>query len=369
MVRGALDDAVQGGERLRQRLAVVVEQGGATAGAAVDAERQFDEVAESLALEGALLGEEFEMEAACQFGTLPGEQLTAELMQHLGRLGLIEEDPEVSALVTGVLEQGSEAETAEHVEQTAGVFAQVGADLFGEDRLRAGLLDRGLVHIKVEGEEGAGAVETEGIDADGVGAEKVVFGNGGGERFMHGTVATFAAGVGPLAGVGVFPAGEQGGEANAVGIGGRKAALIGRLFDGGGGTAQSGGGVGRESRLDGPVEGGTDAGLGPIIAEDVEIEPEPVFAGGIGGEETFKEGGGASGIAAFAVVMSEAKGGDGVVGIVAKGELELAEGEVDESGLFGEKPPVGVTGAFVEAGIGGAFDVAQRAEPSSRGRR
>src|SRR5262245_50818152 len=47
--RGA-HDLAESSERLRQGLAGAVEQGGAAAGAAVDAQRQLDEVAQSLAL-------------------------------------------------------------------------------------------------------------------------------------------------------------------------------------------------------------------------------------------------------------------------------------------------------------------------------
>jgi hypothetical protein len=57
----------------------------------------------------------------------------------------------------------------------------------------------------------SGAVEADGVDADGIGAEEVVADDGGGERLADGAVAAFAAGLAPLAGVDVCPAGEGSG--------------------------------------------------------------------------------------------------------------------------------------------------------------
>jgi hypothetical protein len=49
-----------------------------------------------------------------------------------------------------------------------------------------------------------------------------------------------------------------------------------------------------------------------FLLEDVGIEGEPIFAGGIGLEEGFGQVGGPAGVAAFAVVVSEAE--DGICG-------------------------------------------------------
>src|SRR5262249_36365025 len=52
----------QGGERLRQRLAGAVEEEGASAAPAMDAQGKLDEVAQPLALAAALLGEELQVQ-------------------------------------------------------------------------------------------------------------------------------------------------------------------------------------------------------------------------------------------------------------------------------------------------------------------
>ena len=154
-----------------QRLAGVVEQGGAAAGAAVDAERQLDEVAQPLAGAAALLGEELQVQAAGQLRPLPGQQPPAEQVQHLGRLRLFEEHPEMPSLVSGVLEQRRQAESAQHVEEPGGLGSQGVAQALGDGGLAVGLFEGGLVDVEVEGEEGAGAVEADGVDADGAVAE------------------------------------------------------------------------------------------------------------------------------------------------------------------------------------------------------
>jgi hypothetical protein len=94
-----------------------------------------------------------------------------------------------------------------------------------------------------------------------------------------------------------------------------------------------------------------------LLLEDIDVEGEPIFAGGVGLEEGFEQVGGPAGVAAFAVVVGEAEDGARVVGVVADGELELAEGEAEEDGVFAEEAPVGVTAGGIAAGGDGVLDV------------
>jgi hypothetical protein len=187
--------------------------------------------------------------------------------------------------------------------------------------------------------------------------------DGGSERFVNGTVAAVAAGIGPLACMGVFSSGKQGSEANAIGISGGKIAVIGRFLLVGSGAAEGCGAFARQSGLDGAIKSGAYLGRSAIIAKHIDIEPKPIFACGIGGEKAFEESSGASGIAAFTIMMRQAKGSGSVVGIIAQGKLKLAEGEVDQPRLLGEQRPVGMIGTLLDASIGGAFDLAPKRRP------
>jgi hypothetical protein len=94
-----------------------------------------------------------------------------------------------------------------------------------------------------------------------------------------------------------------------------------------------------------------------FLLEDIDVEGERIFAAGIDLEERFEQVGGPAGVAAFAVVVGEAEDGGAVMRIIADGELELAEGEPEQAGVFAEEAPVGVAAAGVAAGGDGALDV------------
>jgi hypothetical protein len=94
-----------------------------------------------------------------------------------------------------------------------------------------------------------------------------------------------------------------------------------------------------------------------FVLEDIGVEGEPVFASGVGLEEGFEEVGSPAGIAAFAVVVSEAEDGARVVRVIADGERELAEGEAEQAGVFAEEAPVGVAAALLAAGSDGVLDI------------
>jgi hypothetical protein len=161
--------------------------------------------------------------------------------------------------------------------------------------------------------------------------------------------------------VDVFAAGEERLEADAVGVAGGQVAGVGLVVLGrSGGVAEGAGACGVEPGLDGPLEGGAGAGPGVVVVQDGDVKGKPVLTGGLGLEEAFEEGGGAAGLPPFAVVVGEAEGGDGIVRVVAEGELELAEGEVEEAGVFAEEAPVGVAGADVTAGADGLVDVGEQ---------
>src|SRR5579872_7466015 len=189
------------------------------------------------------------------------------------------------SLVSGVLEQRRQTEFAQHAQEPCGLGTQVVAHALGDGRVAAGLFERALVDVEIEGEEGAGAVEADGINADGAGAEQVIADDGGGEGFVNGTVAALAAASGPLAGVDVFAPGEQGGEPGAIGIAGGEFLVLLRGFVGligGEGTCEGGGAFGGKSGADGLFEGGAGAGGGVVVLEDGDVEGEPVLAGGVG---------------------------------------------------------------------------------------
>src|SRR5205814_2001681 len=130
-------DLTQRGQRSGEGLAGVVEQQGTPAGPAMNAERQLDQVAQPLALEPGLLGEEFQVQPAGELRRLPGEEQPPEQVEHLRRFRLFEEYPEVPSLVTGVLKERREAERPQHREEPAAFGAERGAQLTGEGRLAA----------------------------------------------------------------------------------------------------------------------------------------------------------------------------------------------------------------------------------------
>jgi hypothetical protein len=94
-----------------------------------------------------------------------------------------------------------------------------------------------------------------------------------------------------------------------------------------------------------------------FLLEDIGVEGEPIFAGGVGLEERFEQVGGPAGVAAFAIEVGEAEDGGGVVRIIADGELELSEGESEQAGVFAEEAPVGMAAAGLTAGGDGVLDI------------
>ena len=100
---------------------------------------------------------------------------------------------------------------------------------------------------------------------------------------MNGAIATLAGRRGPLPGMDILAAGEEGLEAYTVGVAGGRLGrfLLSRLliFCGAGAACQSLCTFGGEAVLSGLIEGLPDFRLRILIAKDGDIESEPILAG------------------------------------------------------------------------------------------
>ena len=118
----------------------------------------------------------------------------------------------MAAFKAGVFQIDGQVVGRGQVHQAAGGLVQAVHEGLPGALAGDGLPDREFGQVEVKSQEVDGVVQADGIDADGVVAQDMVFSHLEGEGLLDRGVPGFAGGAGPLPGVDAFPAGKEGGE-------------------------------------------------------------------------------------------------------------------------------------------------------------
>ncbi|GIW97299.1 MAG: hypothetical protein KatS3mg111_0632 [Pirellulaceae bacterium] len=256
-------DMLQPIQRIGARRTVVGQQHAAVPGALMHSQRQFDQVPQSFTAAFALLGEKLQREfrrnqnrfilwervlgdrrriVTGQIGpsrlVQVFDQSAAEVVQHGGIVRALEENPIMTPLVSRVLEQGFQPQTAQRQQN-----ADTGVPHEPPQVLRVSMVPPGPIElstgdIQVDGEPQSSLVQSDRIHAHGDRTEEMLADDGRSQRLVDRSVPDgVVLWPMPLPGIDVLPPSKQRCEAYAVrigeggeGIGGRRRRSFGRFL-------------------------------------------------------------------------------------------------------------------------------------------